>query len=147
MLRVVDVNLTKKRSTNYTREEELLLVSQVAKFKNVIECKLTDKGNNQRKEYEEKQGVIKSENDPYTARNLEAASKKSGVSSNMKHGLYEKLIMLAEEEIKKNRLEQEEILIKRQRDNEKHDRENEEHRKRMELLDLEIEAKRRMLNN
>ncbi|VEN52378.1 unnamed protein product [Callosobruchus maculatus] len=37
------------RGNNFTKEEELLLIRTVAMFKNVIECKFTDKVNNQEK--------------------------------------------------------------------------------------------------
>nr|CAI5825141.1 unnamed protein product [Callosobruchus analis] len=37
------------RGSNFTKEEEMLLVRTVAKFGNIIECKVTDKVNNQEK--------------------------------------------------------------------------------------------------
>ncbi|VEN42525.1 unnamed protein product [Callosobruchus maculatus] len=52
---------------------------------------------------------------------------------------YEKKILLVDEEIKKNRMEQQDILNRRER-------EQEAHKKQMELLELEIQLKQRMLN-
>nr|CAI5843091.1 unnamed protein product [Callosobruchus analis] len=37
------------RGSNFSKDEELLLVRTVAKFKQVVECKITDKVNNQEK--------------------------------------------------------------------------------------------------
>lgn len=38
-----------KRSSNFIKAEELLLIEQVEKFKSVIECKTTDKVTNHEK--------------------------------------------------------------------------------------------------
>nr|CAI5869385.1 unnamed protein product [Callosobruchus analis] len=52
---------------------------------------------------------------------------------------YEKKTILVEQEMKKNRMEQQDILNRRER-------EQEAHKKQMELLELEIQIKKRMLN-
>ncbi|XP_072399128.1 uncharacterized protein [Diabrotica undecimpunctata] len=41
---------SKKRSTNFTKEEELLLLQEIEKYKDIVECKTTNKVNNKEKE-------------------------------------------------------------------------------------------------
>nr|CAI5825139.1 unnamed protein product [Callosobruchus analis] len=64
----------------------------------------------------------------------------------MRNIYYENKILFVKEEIKRSKLEQQTIDAKNQRDNERNAREREAHKKRMELLDLDIEIKKRMLN-
>ncbi|CAH1983982.1 unnamed protein product [Acanthoscelides obtectus] len=106
------------RGSNFTKEEELLLVRSVC----------ISWGN-------------------YTSEKLKTPMSKRlrQTNSTSKNLFYEKKIMFAEEEIERSRLEQEDILIKRKRDAEKHEWEGELHRKKLELLEIEI--KQRMLNN
>nr|CAI5869384.1 unnamed protein product [Callosobruchus analis] len=60
-------------------------------------------------------------------------------SKSVKDLYYEKKTILVEQEMKKNRMEQQDILNRRER-------EQEAHKKQMELLELEIQIKKRMLN-
>lgn len=42
-------SVRKVRSTNFSKEEELLLLQEIAKFQHIIECKTTNKINNKDK--------------------------------------------------------------------------------------------------
>ncbi|VEN43407.1 unnamed protein product [Callosobruchus maculatus] len=83
----------------------------------------------------------------YTSRKHRScmSKKRKAFISSLKKAYYENKILFAKEEIKRSKLEQEAIIEKIQRDNERNSRERETHRKRMELLYLEIEMKKRML--
>nr|CAH7735615.1 unnamed protein product [Callosobruchus chinensis] len=218
--------MKRMRGSNFSKEEELLLARTVAIYKNTIECKMTDKCNNQEKneawkkvtehvnanctktrtldqlkmKYENLKAKARKmvalqrscmtgtgggpaqipESDPvletiislinkktvvglhspwdsdnqittwetYTPRKLKTPmSKKLRLRQSAKEGFYEKKIAFAEEEIKKSKLEQENLLLRRQQDAERLDMEKKEHLKKMELLDIQIELKRRMLDN
>nr|CAI5842729.1 unnamed protein product [Callosobruchus analis] len=60
-------------------------------------------------------------------------------SKSVKDLYYERKAILVEEEIEKIRIEQQDILNRRER-------KQEAHKKQMELLELEIQIKKRMLN-
>nr|CAH7717102.1 unnamed protein product [Callosobruchus chinensis] len=107
-----------------------------------------------RKREEEQEAVDPEENLPsktwetYTPRKLKTPmSKKLRFRQSAKESFYEKKIAFAEEEIKKSKLEQEDLLLRRRQDAERLDMEKKEHLKKMELLDIQIELKRRMLDN